>query len=71
MGTSSPMRLPDVIKYKREGGSLEEDQISFFIDGVVKETVDSAQIGAMLMAIYFRYYLAQKYRHKRFGQYIH
>jgi len=54
MSTTTPLRLPDVIKHKREGKTLEEEQISFFIDGVVKENVDAAQIGAMLMAIYFR-----------------
>ena len=54
MGEASPIRLPDLIKAKRDGKTFEEEEISFFIDGVVQETVDAAQIGAMLMAIYYR-----------------
>ena len=54
MGEGSPIRLPDLIKAKRDGKTFEEEEISFFINGVVRETVDTAQIGAMLMAIYYR-----------------
>jgi len=54
MESEVPLRFPDVIKDKRDGKTLEEEEIAFFIDGVVKEKVDAAQIGAMLMAIYYR-----------------
>lgn len=54
MTLAVPLRFPDVIKDKRDGKTLEEEEISFFIDGVVTDKVDAAQIGAMLMAIYYR-----------------
>merc|ERR1712212_37410 len=54
MDSSAPLRFPDVIKNKRDGKTLEEEEIAFFIKGVVQEKVDYAQIGAMLMAIYYK-----------------
>ena len=59
MESSVPLRFPDVIKDKRDGKTLEEEEIAFFIKGVVQEKVDYAQIGAMLMAIYYKYSVAK------------
>ena len=44
----------DVIKTKRDGGSLSKDQIHWFIDGYSKRDVEHQQASALLMAICWR-----------------
>ena len=44
----------EIIKKKRDGGSLSEDEISFFISSYVEGTVTDYHAAALLMAIYFR-----------------
>lgn len=46
------MRPQDVIRKKRDGKSLSQDEIRFFIEGVTKGTIADYQISALLMAIY-------------------
>lgn len=47
------MLLPqNVIAKKRDGKILESDEISFFVDGLVSNKFNDAQVGAMAMAIY-------------------
>jgi len=46
------LRPQDVIRKKRDGKSLSQDEIRFFIDGVTKGTIADYQISALLMAIY-------------------
>ncbi|HKO98376.1 MAG TPA: thymidine phosphorylase [Pyrinomonadaceae bacterium] len=46
------MRPQDVIRKKRDGGNLSEEEIEFFIEGVTKGTIADYQISALLMAIY-------------------
>lgn len=48
------MRMVDVIDKKRQGGELSVEEIQFFVDGVVQNTIPDYQISALLMAIYFQ-----------------
>ena len=47
------MRMYDIIKRKRDGGELTDEQISFFINGYVAGEIPDYQVSALLMAIYF------------------
>lgn len=46
------MRMVDIIDTKRNGGVLSDEQLQFFVDGVVNGTIPDYQISALLMAIY-------------------
>lgn len=48
------MRMVDVIHNKRSGKELTEQEIQFFVDGVVSGDIPDYQISALLMAIYFQ-----------------
>lgn len=48
------MRMVDVIGQKRNGGVLSDEQLQFFVDGVVDGSLPDYQISALLMAIYFQ-----------------
>lgn len=48
------MRMYDIIEKKRDGKSLNEDEIDFFIDGYTNGTIPDYQASALLMAIYFQ-----------------
>lgn len=49
------MFLPqEVIRRKREGEVLTEQEIRSFIEGVTNNTVSEGQIGALAMAVYFQ-----------------
>lgn len=48
------MRMVDVIDQKRNGGVLSDEQLHFFVDGVVDGSLPDYQISALLMAIYFQ-----------------
>ncbi|WP_281647064.1 thymidine phosphorylase [Parendozoicomonas sp. Alg238-R29] len=49
------MFLPqEVIRKKREGLKLSEQEINDFIQGVTKDTVSEGQVGAFAMATYFQ-----------------
>ncbi len=48
------MRIYDIIKKKRDGGTLSPAEIRFFIDGYVKGEIPDYQASALCMAIYFR-----------------
>jgi thymidine phosphorylase len=45
------MYVPDLIRVKRDGGELSEDQIRALVDGIADESVSDAQVGALAMAI--------------------
>lgn len=47
------MYLPqELIRIKRNGSSLNNDQIQFFVDGIVSGSFNDAQLGSMAMAIF-------------------
>ena len=48
------MRAVDVIRHKRDGGTLDRDEIAFFIDGVTNGSLPDYQAAALLMAILIR-----------------
>lgn len=48
------MRMVDIIDKKRNGKELTDDEIDFFIDGVVNGSIPDYQTSALLMSIYFR-----------------
>lgn len=48
------MRMLDIIDTKRNGHELTDEQIVFFISGVVDGSIEDYQISALLMAIYFQ-----------------
>lgn len=48
------MRMVDVIDAKRNGKTLTDDQLQFFVDGVVDGSIPDYQVSALLMAIYFQ-----------------
>lgn len=48
------MRMVDVIHAKRAGNQLTDEQIQFFVDGVVSGEIPDYQISALLMAIFFQ-----------------
>ena len=50
----NPLRYPELIEIKRDGGNLTTDQIKHFIEGIVKGDVHGSQLGAMLMAIFLK-----------------
>ena len=47
------MRMYDIIKKKRDGGELSQEEIKFFINGVTDGSIPDYQISALCMAIYF------------------
>ena len=47
------MKIVDIIEKKKLGQVLSEEEIKFFIDGIMNGTVEDYQESALLMAIYF------------------
>ena len=48
------MRIYDVIMKKRNGGTLSDEEIAFFIDGYTAGRIPDNQASALLMAIWFK-----------------
>ena len=48
------MRMVDIIHAKRSGKELTEEQIQYFVDGVVSGEIPDYQTSALLMAIFFK-----------------
>ena len=47
------MRIIDIIEKKKKGFALSEEEIKFFIDGIMNGVIEDYQVSALLMAIYF------------------
>ncbi|HEY6103135.1 MAG TPA: pyrimidine-nucleoside phosphorylase [bacterium] len=48
------MRPYDLIQKKRDGGTLTADELSYLLDGFVRDRVPDYQMSAFLMAVFFR-----------------
>jgi thymidine phosphorylase len=48
------MLAQELIRKKRDGGTLDADEIAFFVKGLVDGSVTDAQVSALAMAIIFR-----------------
>ena len=44
----------EIIEKKRDGKNLSQNEIKWFIEGLVNNRIDNSQLSALLMAIYFR-----------------
>ena len=47
------MRALDIIQNKRDGKTLNDDEIQFFVDGLVHGRIPDYQVAAFLMAVFF------------------
>ena len=47
------MLFTDVIRSKRDGGELSDEQIQFFVDGLADESIPAEQVSALAMAVFF------------------
>jgi thymidine phosphorylase len=46
------MLFTDVIRKKRDGGELSDEQIQFFVDGLANESLPAEQVSSLAMAIF-------------------
>ena len=46
------MLFTDVIRTKRDGGKLSDEQIQFFVDGLADESIPAEQVSSLAMAIF-------------------
>lgn len=47
------MKIIDIIEKKKKGQELSQEEIKFFIDGIMNNSIEDYQTSALLMAIYF------------------
>lgn len=47
------MLFTDIIRTKRDGGELSDEQIGFFVDGLADESIPAEQVSALAMAVVF------------------
>jgi thymidine phosphorylase len=45
------MHIPELIRRKRDGGELTDDELGFLVRGIADGTLSDAQVGALAMAI--------------------
>ena len=56
------MRMYDIIEKKRDGGTLSDTEIAFFVNGYTAGDIPDYQASALLMAIYLRGMTAEETR---------
>ena len=44
----------EIIEKKRDGKNLNPNEIKWFINNIIKNKIDTSQLSALLMAIYFQ-----------------
>ena len=44
-GANKQLHIPDIIIKKRDGHALNQDEIEFFVEGVVNNSIQQAQLG--------------------------
>ncbi|HEY0518452.1 MAG TPA: hypothetical protein VGC84_03075, partial [Ilumatobacteraceae bacterium] len=55
MAEAGPVFLPqEIIRAKRDGMRLTNEQIEQFVGGITDRTIGDAQVGAFAMAVYFQ-----------------
>jgi thymidine phosphorylase len=47
------MLAQEIIRTKRDGKPLSADEISFFVDGIVDQSISEGQVAALAMAVFF------------------
>ena len=47
------MLFTDIIRSKRDGGELSDEQIQFLVDGLADESIPAEQVSALAMAVFF------------------
>jgi len=53
----------EIIKNKRDGKTLSQEELAFFVQGITNDRISEGQIAAMTMAIYFNGMEAEECRH--------
>ena len=48
------MRMYDIIAKKRDGGTLNDEELRFFVDGVTSGEIPDYEVSALLMAMFIR-----------------
>lgn len=57
------MLISEIIRAKRDGKTLSEDQIAIMVDGIAKETASEGQVAAFAMAVFFKGMSAEEAAH--------
>src|SRR5215218_7373911 len=52
--TPEPYEIVELIRLKRDGGTLQRDQIDWLLDAYTREVIADEQMSALAMAIFFR-----------------
>ena len=48
------MLAQEVIRAKRDGARLSQDEIAFFVRGITDQSISEGQVAAFAMAVFFR-----------------
>jgi thymidine phosphorylase len=54
MSEAAPMLPQEIIRKKRDGGSLAADEIAFLVKGLTEGSVSEGQVAAFAMAVFFQ-----------------